>query len=100
MSKVKTLQALRLELAAKNSGDKLLDLTDQRDRVEELQCALSHAQNLMMAISRDRINAREAVSATYFASMALETLAHGMAEDAVLFAMLELNDAKETSNAN
>ena len=100
MSTVRTTEAFRLELAAKHSGDKLLDLADQRSRLEELQSVLSHAQILMEAVCYDRITEREAMSATYFAGMVLESMAHGMAEDAVLFSMLQLSDAEKAKKGN
>ncbi|MFD3190699.1 hypothetical protein ACFMPD_10545 [Sedimentitalea sp. HM32M-2] len=59
--------------------------TDQRDRIEEMQQALYHAAQLMEAFSVDRLDKREAISAAFLASMALENLADGQAEDAVMF---------------
>jgi len=58
---------------------------DQRNRLEDIQEALHHAQSLMEAVTYDRIENREARAATFFAAFALEFIAEGQAEDAVNF---------------
>ena len=62
-----------------------LACTDQRDRIDEMQCALYHAYSLMDAISCDRIEGPDAKAASYFAASVLERIAEGQAEDAAKF---------------
>lgn len=92
---LRTMAALQLEMAKKNSGDTFLDLADQETRLQNIQCVLSHAQTLMQAICYDRMSEQEIRAATYFADQTLERMADGVAQDAVLFTMIQIKNAKD-----
>jgi len=77
-----------------------IDVQDQENRTEELQLALAHSCKLFRALHCERIDPKTAHAATYFASQALETLSHGMAEDAVKFAARHRQLSEMSLNAN
>ncbi len=69
--------------------------TDQKGRIEDMQHALYHAAQLMEAFCFDRMDKREAMSAAYFASLALEHIADGQGEDAVAFMQTMCDQIKD-----
>lgn len=76
------------EMAVHNfSPLKATDIEDQEARLDDLQGFLMNAHVIAEAIYYERIQQQEAHAVSFFLAYSLEHMAHGIANDAVLFAM-------------